>query len=63
MLEKKEFPTLQSISTLVVARNYHLYPELKGLPERVKETVSKITILRSLINPSQNAKAQPTAFC
>ena len=23
----------------VVARNYHLYPELTGLSERVKETV------------------------
>jgi hypothetical protein len=26
----------------VVARNYHLYPELTGLTERVKETVIKI---------------------
>ena len=39
MLEKKEFPTLQSLTLDVVARNYHLYPELTGLGERVKETV------------------------
>ena len=39
MIEKKEFPTLQTLSQQVVAQNYHLYPELNGLTERLKETV------------------------
>ena len=39
MIEKKEFPTLQALSLSVVAKNYHLYPELEGIPERIKETV------------------------
>jgi len=40
MLDKKEFPTLQSLALDVVAKNYYLYPELGGLSDRVKETVS-----------------------
>lgn len=39
MMEKKEFPSLQSLALDVVARNYYLYPELDGLSDRVKETV------------------------
>lgn len=31
-LEKKEFPTLQLLAETVVARNYHLYPSLPGIP-------------------------------
>lgn len=61
MLEKKEFPTLQSIATLVVSRNYHLYPELQGLPERVKETVIGM-VLRSSISQSLNAEVKKIAF-
>lgn len=40
MLEKKEFPSLQSLAQDVVAKNYYLYPELSGLSERMKETVN-----------------------
>ena len=35
----------------VVAKNYHLYPELTGLTERVKEAVTNVT-LRSSRNQS-----------
>jgi len=28
----------------IVARNYHLYPELSGLTERVKETVKSFLL-------------------
>lgn len=35
-LEKKEFPTLQVLAENVVARNYHLYPSLPGVAERVR---------------------------
>lgn len=40
MIEKKEFPTLQTLALSMVAKNYHLYPELEGIPDRIKETVS-----------------------
>lgn len=33
---------MQALALEVVAKNYHLYPELTGLSERVKETVSLI---------------------
>lgn len=35
-IEKCEFPTLQSIALQTVSKNYHLYPELEGIPERIK---------------------------
>lgn len=50
LIVKTEFPTLESIALRTVARNYHLYPELQGIPERTKEKVSPQT-LRSFKNP------------
>ena len=51
MIEKKEFPTPQALAQQVVAQNYHLYPELNGLTERLKETVHLYSY-RSSRNPS-----------
>ena len=39
-----------------VAENYHLYPELKGIPDRIREAVTPFQY-RSSKNQSMNAKA------
>lgn len=52
---------MQALALDVVAKNYHLYPELTGLSERVKETVSRI-LNRSFKNQFNHADKTKIVF-
>ncbi|EGR28694.1 leucine rich repeat protein [Ichthyophthirius multifiliis] len=41
--KKDEFPLLKNIAIDTVAKNFHLYPELTGLPEHIKDIIIQKT--------------------
>ncbi|KAL4433130.1 hypothetical protein ABPG74_010825 [Tetrahymena malaccensis] len=53
--KKDEFPLLQHIAVEVVSQNYILYPDLKGVPENVRDTIiSKITTDLDILTMAPN---------